>query len=82
MEDLDDWDNDDEAALDEAQFAAYFADEIQEGEIYSAEVGKALRDCDVACSQSVFLTSIVLLMFRAKRKRQREMRVAVAWQGA
>ena len=70
--------SDDGSAVDEAEVAQYFADESPEEGAYSAEVGKALQDCDAASSQSVVLTSIVLLMLRAKRKRQRQMRVAVA----
>ena len=73
----DEW-SDDGSSVDEVEVAQYFAAERPEEANYSDAVGKALQDCDAASSQSVVLTSIVLIMLRAKRKRQRQMRVAVA----
>jgi len=52
MDKSDAW-SDDGSDVDEAEVALYFADESPEEGAYSAEVGKALQDCDAASSQSV-----------------------------
>jgi len=67
----------DGSEVDEAEIRQFFADDDAEGVLYGEQVDKAVQICDASCTQSIILTAVVLLALRAKRKRQRQQRIAV-----